>query len=225
MGFCMTEPLQERRDPPAKNRVVGSRHLAANRVEQIAPQPLETMSETSVTITITVSGIPCWPNRDPIGEAGFQAQYGNTDSVLIGQGLEYRATPSSPYAFVHNETIGTIDPFGLACGRYPAAPSTFPCTATPSAWMTTNYCPDGSWEQVYIVDPSGARRPDFQWQSYDAGYCEGTWWSFAGHWYCCGTYCDACTYVEIRRWRCRANGNTVRARCSETREGECIPFG
>ena len=66
MGFCMTETLQERRDPPAKNRVVGSRPLAANRVEQNDPQPLETVSETSVTITVTVSGLSCWPSRDPI---------------------------------------------------------------------------------------------------------------------------------------------------------------
>ena len=87
MGFAMTEPrrqlrsqadrpLQERRDPPAKNRVVGSRHLAANRVEKNSPQPLETTSETSVTITITVSGLSCWVSRDPIEEWGGLNAYG-----------------------------------------------------------------------------------------------------------------------------------------------------
>ena len=103
MGFAMTEPrrqlrsqadrpLQERRDPPAKNRVVGSRHLAANRVRQNHPQTPVTTSETSATFTITVSGIPCWPSRDPIGERG---------GVNI-------------YVYVANNPLNSFDHFGLA---------------------------------------------------------------------------------------------------------------
>lgn len=92
MGFCMTEPLQERRDPPAKNRVVGSRRSAANRVEQIEPQPLETASETTVTVTVTVSGIPLFLSRDPIGISGGLNEYG----------------------FVQNRPVDRVDPFGLA---------------------------------------------------------------------------------------------------------------
>ena len=75
MGFYATETCSAVGDLPSKNRVVGSRHLAANRIGQSPPQPLETTSETNVAVTIIVSGLPSWLNRDPIGERGGRNLY------------------------------------------------------------------------------------------------------------------------------------------------------
>jgi len=138
MGFCMTQPRQEYRDPPSKNRVVGSRSLVANRVRQNRPQTPVTASETSVTFTKTVSGISCWPSRDPIGEQAF---YGEVVKRIVSrimaegekQGLTgwelkryvylrmrrvtqhlTESANAHSYLFVQNAPIINIDPFGDA---------------------------------------------------------------------------------------------------------------
>jgi hypothetical protein len=71
MGFYTTETCPEVADLPLKNRVGGSRRSSPLRAGRFTPQPLETVSETTVTVTITVSGLSFWLSRDPIGEAGF----------------------------------------------------------------------------------------------------------------------------------------------------------
>lgn len=76
MGFYATGSLPAQTDPRPKNRVVGSRRFAPDRARRSAPQPLETTSETTVTVTITVSGLPFWPSRDPIEEQGGVNLYG-----------------------------------------------------------------------------------------------------------------------------------------------------
>lgn len=91
MTLCTPNLRSKHADPPVKNRVVGSRHLAANRVRQNHPQPPETTSENTPTLTITVSGLSVWPSRDPIGEYG---------------GLNV-------YGFVGNGPVGGIDLLGL----------------------------------------------------------------------------------------------------------------
>ena len=60
-------------DLPLKNRIgeflVRSTPLRARRS---MPQPLDSMSETTVTVTISASVCADWPARDPVGELGFK---------------------------------------------------------------------------------------------------------------------------------------------------------
>ena len=154
MGFCMTEPLQERRDPPAKNRVVGSRHFTANRVEQNDPQPLETVSETSVTFTITVTGLSCWLSRDPLGEELILERHFDRAGAAKRRELMAQALKSS-YAYVGGNPVGRWDFLGLAM-------TTVGCTQTQKSAMETKYnaicgearkeraeCCWGKWGETY----------------------------------------------------------------------------
>ena len=59
-------------DPPSKNRVWKFSTQTYSRTWPNHQETPETTSETSVTITITVSGLPFWPSRDPLGEEGFR---------------------------------------------------------------------------------------------------------------------------------------------------------
>lgn len=61
---------QAKTDLPLKNRVGGFRRSSPLRAGRFTPQPIETVSETSVTVTITVSGMSFWLSRDPIEEKG-----------------------------------------------------------------------------------------------------------------------------------------------------------
>ena len=90
MGFYATT-CPEVEDLPLKNRVGGFRRSSPLRAGRSMPQPLETVSETTVTVTITVSGMSFWLSRDPIGERG---------------GLHL-------YAVCANDIINFFDPFGL----------------------------------------------------------------------------------------------------------------
>jgi hypothetical protein len=76
MGFYATDTLPAKADPRSKNRVMESRRSAATRARLPASEPVETVSETSVTVTITASGLVCWISRDPIGEIGGLNLYG-----------------------------------------------------------------------------------------------------------------------------------------------------
>ena len=107
MGFCLTDlssiaprateephrklrkqvgkPRPERRDPPSKNRVWDFQNTSRFRAPRFPSQPLETTSETSVTLTIIVSGLPLWPSRDPIGEWGGVNQYVAALNALVNK--------------------------------------------------------------------------------------------------------------------------------------------
>jgi hypothetical protein len=91
MGFYATVACPKVADLPSKNRVGGSRGLPSACAWRSAPQLLETVSETMVTVTITAPGRSFWPSRDPIGEWG---------------GINL-------YAFVHNSPLNRVDPLGL----------------------------------------------------------------------------------------------------------------
>jgi len=92
MGFYTTETCPEVADLPLKNRVGVFRRSSPLRAGRFAPQPVETVSETAVTFTITVSGLSFWLSRDPIGEMG---------------GLNL-------YGFVENNPANDFDAVGLA---------------------------------------------------------------------------------------------------------------
>ena len=81
MNTCTQQSCQIKRDPPSQNRAWGSGVVTIDCTAEILLQVPETTSETSPACTITVSGIPCWPNRDPIGESGFSVFKKHLDAV------------------------------------------------------------------------------------------------------------------------------------------------
>jgi len=104
MELCVTNPSpvktdlfrhgrQAKTDPPSKNRVWDFESTLPLCAGHLPSQPLGTVSETSATITATVSGLPLWPSRDPIGERG---------------GLNV-------YGFVRNAPTLSYDRLGLEC--------------------------------------------------------------------------------------------------------------
>jgi hypothetical protein len=106
MAFYATDTCPEVADLPSKNRVGGSRPSSPLRAGRSMPQAFESVSETTVTVTIIVSGMSFWLSRDPIGEVSFQA-------IL---GVRSRPLPRSDanlYLFVRNMPSGLIDPLGL----------------------------------------------------------------------------------------------------------------
>ena len=86
---CPTAPNPAR--PPSKNRVGGSPRSSALRAPKIRSQLPESHRVSRPDATITASGRPVWPSRDPIGEIG---------GVNI-----YNMTANSP--------LNNIDLFGL----------------------------------------------------------------------------------------------------------------
>ncbi len=83
MAYFSTEPASEHRNVTGENRVwdffpFSNRTHPANR-HQFA-QPRRKIRPTAMK---TVSGIPYWPSRDPIGEAGGENLYGFIRNVAI----------------------------------------------------------------------------------------------------------------------------------------------
>ena len=70
---CPTAPNPAR--PPSKNRVGGSPRSSALRAPKTRSQLPESHRVSRPDATITASGRPVWPNRDPIEEAGGLALY------------------------------------------------------------------------------------------------------------------------------------------------------
>jgi RHS repeat-associated protein len=129
MGFHATEsclpPVRPRTSrarlsgnptPTRKNRVWNFLATCATSVRVFASQPAETVSETSATLTISVSGVRYyvyrlyepptgrWLNRDPITEKGFR----------LLQASRTRKTSNNTYFFVGNSPQNYIDPLGLS---------------------------------------------------------------------------------------------------------------
>lgn len=96
MGFYLTSETEV---TPSKNRVGGFSAVLVLDADESAAQVVRPHREHQVAATMTASGIPCWLNRDPIGERG---------------GLNL-------YAFVGNSTVSQVDVLGLAtCSKCPA---------------------------------------------------------------------------------------------------------
>jgi len=128
MGFYETESCQTKTDPRSENRVGGSRRFASTRTRFQPTQTPETTSETSVTITITVSGLPFWPSRDPMGEHG-------------GDNL---------YAYVRNDPVDLFDVTGLYPGSEGHGEMISPRTSAMHVWNIQNIA-DAAFDE-YIDD-------------------------------------------------------------------------
>jgi hypothetical protein len=55
-----------------------------------------------------------WPNRDPIGENGFEVVQFRGSKILRVIAMLERIGRENSYEFVHNQSIGIYDPLGLA---------------------------------------------------------------------------------------------------------------
>ena len=76
MAYFSTEPASERRNVTGKNRVWDFFRLSSKTHPANRRQPLQPRRKIRPTATKTVSGIPYWPSRDPIGERGGINLYG-----------------------------------------------------------------------------------------------------------------------------------------------------
>ena len=78
---CPTAPNPAR--PPSKNRVGGSPRSSALRAPKIRSQLPESHRVSRPDATITASGRPVWPSRDPVGEEGGFNIYGALGNSLV----------------------------------------------------------------------------------------------------------------------------------------------
>lgn len=95
-------------DLPLKNCVRNFLTTSQNRIRFSAPEPLETVSETTVTLTIIVSGISCFLSRDPIGELGGLNLYGfvgNTPPNAVDSYGEEVVCKESSRVIIDTETV------------------------------------------------------------------------------------------------------------------------
>jgi len=76
MAYFSTEPASERRNPTGKNRVWDFFRLSNETHPANRRQPPQPRRKIRPAATKTVSGIPYWPSRDPIGEEGGVNLYG-----------------------------------------------------------------------------------------------------------------------------------------------------
>jgi hypothetical protein len=92
MGYFLTAPAHRRRTLTAKNRVWDFFALSSKTHPANRRQPAQPRRKIHPVPTKTVSGIPYWPARDPIGEKGGKNLYGYArNSPLSGSdylGLE-----------------------------------------------------------------------------------------------------------------------------------------
>jgi hypothetical protein len=80
---CPTAPNPAR--PPSKNRVGGSPRSSALRAPKTRSQLPESHRVSRPAATITASGRPVWPSRDPIGEKGGMNLYGVVRNNLVSK--------------------------------------------------------------------------------------------------------------------------------------------
>ena len=104
MAYFSTEPASERRNPTGKNRVWDFSRLSNETHPANRRQPAQPRRKIRPTAMKTVSGIPYWPSRDPIGERGGKNLYG----------------------FLGNDGIGKWDRMGLYCTQTSFRWTTYP---------------------------------------------------------------------------------------------------
>ncbi len=68
--FATAGPLSAKFDPSPKTASSEILELTSESVSQVSPQTQQPRRENSLTVTVIVSGIPCWLSRDPIGLRG-----------------------------------------------------------------------------------------------------------------------------------------------------------
>ena len=125
MAVCIAVFRTGKKAPPSKNRVGGSPRSSALRAPKIRSQLPESHRVSRPDATITASGRPVWPNRDPIGERG---------------GV-------NGYAYVNNMTINKYDVLGLLGSFRRCTPGVEP----PGTWTLANYIPKDVND--YLVGP------------------------------------------------------------------------
>jgi len=117
VAYHLSEPALAPCDIPAKNRVWGFFPLSSRTRLAIRRQSPQPRRKNSPTPTKTVSGIPYWPSRDPIGENSFFVQYVRGQSRLQIQILtEMSKKPA--YLFAANDGVNNSDFLGLAYFAY-----------------------------------------------------------------------------------------------------------
>ena len=102
---CRVQVMPGKPTPTPKNRVWNFFATFATRAGILPPQPVESVSETSATLTITVSGVPYYGVRYYNPQLG---RFVNRDPMAEIGGLNY-------YAFVQNNPLNKTDFLGL-CG-------------------------------------------------------------------------------------------------------------
>jgi hypothetical protein len=114
------EPGRLVRSPEERNfRVIG----AANQWLQPVPQKMSTTTSGAIKRIFyqricdynTVSGVFIWPNRDPLGEPGFEVMQRAAPyrAHSLVQGPAERIEGPNLYEYVRNNPIQYVDPLGL----------------------------------------------------------------------------------------------------------------
>ena len=88
MACFSTAPAPGRRTLTAKNRVWDFFPMSSKKHPANRRQPAQPRRKTRPTLTKTVSGIPYWPARDPIGERGGVNLYGFVENSPFS-GVDY----------------------------------------------------------------------------------------------------------------------------------------
>jgi len=113
MACFSTEPASERRNPTGKDRVRDVFPLSSKTNPANRRQPAQPRRKIRPTATKSVSGIPYWPSRDPIGENGGENLYGfvyndsNTWIDYLGREPQHGVPPANqgPGQYQPNNTF------------------------------------------------------------------------------------------------------------------------
>ncbi len=79
--FATAGPLSAKFAPISKTASSENLSLPSIAASQEGLEAQQSCPETSLTVTVIVSGIPCWLSRDPIGEEGGLNLYGSLEMI------------------------------------------------------------------------------------------------------------------------------------------------
>ena len=111
MAYHLSEPALAPCDIPAKNRVWGFFALSSRTHPANRHQSLQSRRKNRPTATKTVSGIPYWPSRDPIEEAGGVNLYGFVGNDGI-QRVDFNGLMTVHYGFITPSSVPIQDGTG-----------------------------------------------------------------------------------------------------------------
>jgi len=112
MAYFCTEPASERRNVTGKSRVLDFFRLSNETHPANRRQPAQPRRKIGPTPTKTVSGIPYWPSRDPIGEKGGKNLYG----FVRNDGIDWIDVLGLADQSENNYIKGATNCLGFACG-------------------------------------------------------------------------------------------------------------